>query len=94
MAYNATYHSIWDNGFVEIISDVEVNWEGMTINEFSEEREVIGADPNSVDDTLDILDEEFVETEDGTRYTASPSDTSAYDEISDEYGNGIVYYDA
>ena len=102
--YNAIYYSVWDSGETTVSSDVLVEeqvgnngepylfiaeWGPRTV--MSEDSSI---NSDTVDDAVEILDEEYVEYN-GQCFTAHNSDTSTYDEygIPDSYGNGIVFYD-
>lgn len=67
MIKNATFTSVWDGGY-EVTTNCKVN---------TETREVFDIEMAEVDDSLDVLEAEFV-TIDGIDYAVSNDDMTEY----------------
>lgn len=80
---NATSTSVWDGNYA-ITCECIVDMDSIVVLSFGEY--ICG----SPDDDVDTLEEEYVELENGVRYTAA----NTYDwSVTDRYGNGIVRYE-
>lgn len=96
---DAEYISIWNDGATEVHSFVKVDLDEMCIVEWDEDSKTYeGYEPED-DGELEHLDEEKVVTAMGMEFTAMSSDDyesfGRDDEAAyDDYGNGIIVYNA
>lgn len=96
----AQYHSIWNGGETVVVSDVVVDFDTMSIEEWGDKR-YEGYEPAD-DSELTNLDEEKVITPFGMEFTAMSSDEYEFglnltpeteaESGYDKYGNGIIVY--